>query len=116
MDLETLEGICRSFPAVESEIKWRSDLVFMIGKKMFCMIDLDSPVYAVSFPVPAEDFEELSQQMYFRPAPYFGRYNWVMLDDISKMKKSDWQQFLQSAYEIVSEKLSVKKKKELGLI
>ena len=87
----------------------------MVGRKMFCMIDLEGPPNAVSFKVPDEDFEALSQQMYFRPAPYFGRYNWVMIDDMSKMNIREWKSMLKKSYDLVLEKLPAKTRLNLDL-
>lgn len=105
MDIDTLQEIAGSFPAAESEIKWKSDLVFMVARKMFCQIDLESPTLATCFKVPEEDFETLCSRPGFRKAPYFGRYGWVMVEDVSSLKPKEWRAFLGVSYGLVRKKL-----------
>ena len=69
MDIEAVEKICNALPCANSEIKWKSDLVFMIAKKMFCVVDLDAMPASVAFKVPDEDFEEQAAAEYFIPPP-----------------------------------------------
>ena len=54
MSIQTIENICGSFKHVEQEIKWKSDLVFMISRKMFCLINLEAVPPTVAFKVEAE--------------------------------------------------------------
>ena len=51
----------------------------------------------------------------FKPAPYVAKYKWVLIEDISKMKKSEWKKYLQQSYELVKNKLSARLRKQLGL-
>ncbi len=113
MDLPTLESIALSFPGVEKEIKWKSDLVFMVGHKMFFVIDLEGPPHSASFKVADEDFEELAATAHFRPAPYFARHHWVMIDNVSKARIAEWKQYIETSYGLVYEKLPPKKKGEI---
>jgi len=114
MELEIIEQICFGFPNVESEIKWKSDLVFMIAKKMFCVIDLESIPNSIAFKVPDNDFEELASTNYFKPAPYFAQHNWVTLIEPNKISKKDLQNHLQTSYELVKAKLGKKALRSLN--
>ena len=114
MDIPTLETIALSLPGVEKEIKWKSDLVFMVGSKMFFVIDLEGPPHSASFKVEEDQFEELAATTYFRPAPYFAKHHWVMIEDISKAKISNWKEFIETSYRLVFDKLSAKKKAEIA--
>ncbi len=69
MNIESLRKICTSLPAVTEDIKWGNDLAFSIGDKMFCVASLESP-FTCSFKVRDDEFEELSNQNGFMPAPY----------------------------------------------
>ncbi|RZJ31991.1 MAG: hypothetical protein EOO48_00375 [Flavobacterium sp.] len=115
MDVEEIQNICNSFPMTEAEMKWRSDLVFMIGRKMFCMVDLQPAPPVVSFKVPDEDYETLSNEPGFKPAPWFGKNKWVAVTDNNVLGRRDWQRYLRQSYDLVVMKLSLKSKKELGL-
>ena len=52
--------------------------------------------------------------MYFKPAPYFVKHNWVMIEDITKMRIFEWNSFVRKSYDSVFHKLSEKKNKEIG--
>ena len=107
--------ICRQMPAVKEDIKWGHDLVFSIGGKMFCVAGLDQSPTTASFKVKDEEFEEMCNRPGFKPAPYVAKYKWVWIEDINKMKKTDWKKYLQQSYNLVKNKLSSKLKKQLGL-
>ena len=116
MNIEDIQSICREMPAVKEDIKWGHDLVFSIGEKMFCVVGLEQSPTTASFKVTDEEFDEMCNRPGFKPAPYVAKYKWVWIENIDKMKQSDWKKYLQQSYELVKEKLPAKKRKELGLI
>ena len=116
MNIEDIQTICRQLPAVTEDIKWGHDLVFSIGGKMFCVVGLEQSPTSASFKVTDEEFEEISNWPGFKPAPYVAKYKWVGIEDINRMKKTDWKKYLQQSYALVKNKLPAKLKKELGLI
>jgi predicted DNA-binding protein (MmcQ/YjbR family) len=59
--------------------------------------------------------EEICHWPGFKPAPYVARYKWVWIEDIHKMKKTDWGKDLQQSYELVKNKLPLKLRKQLDL-
>lgn len=113
MDIETMRSICQAFPGVTEDVKWEHDLVFSVGLKMFCVIGLDENPVSASFKVKDEEFEELSNRPGFKPAPYVARYKWVLLEDISLLKKSALETYIKQSYELVKAKLPAKIRKEL---
>ena len=115
MNIEQIQQICKALPGVTEDIKWGQDLVFSIGGKMFCVIGLDQDPTSASFKVKDDEFEEMSSRPGFKPAPYVAKYKWVWVEDIRKMKKGEWEKYLKQSYQLVSEKLPVKVKKQLGL-
>jgi predicted DNA-binding protein (MmcQ/YjbR family) len=115
MNIETIREICHELTATTEDIKWEHDLVFSVGTKMFCVVGLDQTPTSVSFKVPEEQFEEISNQVGFKPAPYTARYHWVLIDDISRLKKTTWEKHLQQSYQLVQEKLTIKLRKQLGI-
>ena len=115
MDVESIQSICRKLPAVTEDIKWGADLVFSVGGKMFCVVGLEQSPTTASFKVTDEEFEEMSSRPGFKPAPYVAKYKWVWIEDINKMKKTEWTHYLKQSYELVKEKLSAKIKKQLHL-
>ena len=116
MNIEEIQTICRQLPGVTEDIKWEHDLVFSVGSKMFCVVGLDESPTTASFKVTDEEFEEISNWPGFKPAPYVAKYKWVKIEDINKMKKAEWKKYLQQSYELVRDKLSLKLRKQLGLL
>ena len=115
MTIEDLQALCKKKKAVTEDIKWEHDLVFSVGGKMFLVIGLDQTPVTASFKVSDEEFEEMCSKPGFKPAPYVAKYKWVYVDDINRMSSKEWSQYLSKSYDLVKEKLTVKKKKELGL-
>jgi predicted DNA-binding protein (MmcQ/YjbR family) len=115
MNIEDLQAICRELSSVTEDIKWEHDLVFSIGGKMFCVVGLDQSPTSASFKVTDEEFDEISSRPGFKPAPYVAKYKWVLIEDITKMKKADWKRYVKQSYDLVKDKLSTKLKKQLGL-
>jgi predicted DNA-binding protein (MmcQ/YjbR family) len=115
MNIEDLQNICKTLPAVTEDIKWGHDLVFSIGAKMFCVVGLDQSPVSASFKVRDEEFDEMSNREGFKPAPYVAKYKWVLIDDINKMNKKEWKHYTRQSYDLVKDKLSAKIKKQLNL-
>jgi predicted DNA-binding protein (MmcQ/YjbR family) len=113
MDIDWLRKFCSSLPGTTEDIKWGNDLCFLVGEKMFCVVGLDHPQKVV-FKVPDEVFEELSTTEGFVPAPYLARAKWVMVQDIGRLSKKEWQEYIQQSYTLIRRKLSKKLQKELG--
>ena len=115
MNIEDIQNICKTLPAVTEDIKWGNDLVFSVGGKMFCLAGLNQSPTTASFKVTDEEFDEMCDREGFKPAPYVAKYKWVWMDDISRMNKSEWKKYVKQSYDLVKEKLSNKIKKELGI-
>jgi predicted DNA-binding protein (MmcQ/YjbR family) len=113
MTLEEIQSICRKLKGVTEDIKWGHDLVFSVGGKMFCVAGLDQSPTTASFKVTDEEFEEIASWPGFKPAPYVAKYKWVWIEDINKMKKTDWKKYLAQSYDLVKAKLPAKLKKQI---
>jgi len=116
MNIEDIREICHTLIGTTEDIKWEHDLVFSVGTKMFCVVGLDQTPTSASFKVLDNEFEEISNRSGFKPAPYLAKYKWVLIDDITRMKKSEWEKYIQQSYNLVQEKLSAKLRKQLGII
>jgi predicted DNA-binding protein (MmcQ/YjbR family) len=114
MNIDFLRQFCTSLPAVTEDIKWGHDLCFSVGGKMFCVTSLEPP-FTVAFKVADEEFEELSQQEGFMPAPYMARAKWVLVTDASKLKRKEWENYIRQSYELIKAKLTRKLRKDLKL-
>jgi predicted DNA-binding protein (MmcQ/YjbR family) len=114
MNIEVLRKICSSLPAVTEDVKWGNDLVFSVGDKMFCVASLEPP-FSCSFKVPDDEFDELSNQNGFMPAPYMARAKWVLVTDPANLNKKQWQEYIKQSYELVKIKLTKKLREKLGI-
>ena len=115
MDIDAIRNICKALPSVTEGIKWRNDLCFMVGGKMFCVICLNTPC-SVSFKVTDEEFDEISTSHGIIPAPYAARYKWISVEDVNRFSKKQWNDFITQSYNLVKAKLSRKKIAQLGNI
>lgn len=104
MDIESLRALCSQFPHVTEDIKWGNDLCFCIGDKMFCVAGLQTPT-SVSFKVKDEEFDEMSSRPGIEPAPYVARYKWVLVTDLDKLNKKQWEHYVRQSYDLVKSKL-----------
>ena len=109
-----LREICASLTAVTEDVKWGNDLVFSVGDKMFCVASLELP-FSCSFKVPDDEFDELSNQNGFMPAPYMARAKWVLVTDPSSLNKKQWELYIKQSYELVKIKLTKKLREKLGI-
>src|SRR5262245_43655583 len=114
MNVEMLRKICSSLPAVTEDVKWGNDLVFSVGDKMFCVASLEPP-FSCSFKVLDDEFDELSNQQGFTPAPYMARAKWVLVIDPSKLNRMEWEKYIKQSYELVKSKLTKKLRDKLGI-
>lgn len=113
MNIEDIRNICLSLPHVTRDIKWGNDLVFSIGGKMFCVAGLNQVPTTASFKVTDEEFDEMASRPHFKPAPYVAKYKWVFIEDITKMRRKDWERYLKQSYQLVRDKLPAKLRKQL---
>lgn len=83
MNGDTVRALCADWPGVDDGVKWGNDLVFTVGGRMFCVLDLgkgDGKAGRLSFKVDIERFLEYTDLPGIQPAPYLARAQWVSLD------------------------------------
>ena len=81
---------------------------------MFCAASLEPP-FTCSFKVKDEEFEELSNQNGFMPAPYIAKAKWVLVTDPYKLSKKEWEKYIKQSYELIKIKLTKKLRQKLGI-
>lgn len=114
MNIETLREFCLSLPAATEDVKWGSDLCFSVAGKMFCVAGLDGPFH-VCFKVGDEEFDEMGNSAGMRPAPYLGRYKWVLVEEQESLSRAEWERYLSMSYDLVRAKLPKKIARQHGL-
>jgi len=102
-------------PGVTEDIKLGEHLCFNVGGKSFVFTSPDRVPVSASFKVPDEDFEEITTREGIIPQPYIARYKWVLVDDINRLSKKEWEFYLKQSYTLIAAKLPAKIKKQLGL-
>jgi len=102
VNVDTIRDFCLAFPRATEKLQWGDDLCFKIGGKIFTIVGLDNP--RLCFKCTPETFAELIEREDIRPAPYVGRYKWVMLDRIDAVDWEELRELIQRPYEMVAAK------------
>lgn len=113
MNLEELRKFSLSLPHVNEDIKWGNDLCFLVGDKMFCVINIGG-IFGASLKVTSEEFEILTEREGVEPAKYLARYKWISVKEENALSEKEWQRLIEQSYQLVKSKLPKKKLKELG--
>lgn len=113
MNLNKAKAFCRSLPGAEEDIKWESNLVFSIGKKMFAVTGASDDADGISFKVDDDRFLELTDRPGIIPAPYLARARWVKVNDMKAVSDAEVAALLKRSYELVFAKLSKKLQREI---
>ena len=107
MDVDSIRDHCLSFPLATENLQWDDDLCFKVGGKIFTIVSLDDP--RLCFKCVPQTFAELIEREHIRPAPYVGRYNWVMLDRLEALPWDELRELIRQSYEMVAAKAPKKK-------
>src|SRR5271168_1617129 len=114
MNVDSIREYCLSFPGAAEKLQWGDDLCFKVRGKIFAILWLDNP--RLCFKCTPETFSELIEREDTRPAPYVGRYKWVMLDRLDALLWDELRELIRQSYEMVLAKAPRKKgKKRRGL-
>ena len=68
----------------------------------FAILGLD--ILRLCFKCAPETFAELIEREDIRPAPYVGRYKWVLLDRLDALPDGELRELIQQSYEMVAAK------------
>jgi predicted DNA-binding protein (MmcQ/YjbR family) len=107
MNVDSVRAFCLSFPLATENLQWGDDLCFKIGGKIFSIVSLDNP--RLCFKCAPETFAELIEREDVHPAPYVGRYKWVMLDRLDAVPWNELQELIRQSFEMVAAKAPKKK-------
>lgn len=107
MNVDTIREFCLGFLQAKENLQWGDDLCFKIRGKIFAMVGLDNP--RLCFKCTPQSFAELIEREDIRPAPYVGRYKWVMLDRLDAVPWDELRELIQQSYEMIAAKAPGKK-------
>lgn len=102
MNVDEIRRYCLAFPDASENMQWGDDLCFKIRAKIFAIVSLDNP--RMCFKCTPDAFAELVEREDIHPAPYVGRYRWVMLDRLEALSKGELTDFIRQSYEMVAAK------------
>jgi predicted DNA-binding protein (MmcQ/YjbR family) len=118
MNADTLRRLVGHWPGVTEDIKWGNDLVFSVGGKMFCVLDIAPPTAGgsgrLSFKVGPERFLEFTDRPGIIPAPYMARAHWISLTRPDALPRTERDALIRGSYERVRATLTKKAQRELG--
>ncbi len=104
MTVDEIREYCIAFPGATENLQWGDDLCFKIGGKIFATVALTAVPQKVCFKCTPETFAELIEREDIRPAPYVGRYKWVILDRLDALSNTDLKMLIRLSYEMVAAK------------
>jgi predicted DNA-binding protein (MmcQ/YjbR family) len=110
MNADSIREYCLSFPHATENLQWEDELCFKVDGKIFTILGLDSVPQHLCFKCSPEKFAELCELEDIRPAPYVGRYKWVLLDRLDALRDAELENCIRQSYEMVSSKAKVKSK------
>jgi len=102
MNVDAIREFCLAFPAATENLQWGDELCFKVSGKIFLMLGLDNP--RLCFKCTPDSFAELIERENIRPAPYVGRYKWVMLDRMDALRWDALRDLIRASYEMVAAK------------
>ena len=91
-------------------MQWGEDLCFKVAGKIFAILSLGSVPQGLCFKCMPDKFVELCEQEGISPAPYVGRYKWVLLESLDVLGDGQLEDLIRQSYEMVAAKSKHKAK------
>ncbi len=104
MNVDKIREYCLALPEATENLQWGDDLCFKIRGKIFTTVALTAVPQKVCFKCTPERFAELTEREDIHPAPYVGRYNWVILDRLDALRDDELEDLIQQSYEMAAAK------------
>jgi len=111
MNIESLRKFCLSFPDATEKLQWGEELCFKVSGKIFAMVGLGAVPQTLTCKCDPEAFAEMTEREGIVPAPYVGRYKWVMLEHLDALREGELKELIAKSYDLVSAKTKPKTKK-----
>jgi predicted DNA-binding protein (MmcQ/YjbR family) len=104
MNVDDIRAYCIAFSQATENLQWGDDLCFKVRGKIFCTVALNAVPQKVCFKCRPETFAELIEREDIHPAPYVGRYKWVILDRLDALSNPELKELIRQSYEMVATK------------
>ena len=111
MKLDSIRKYCLSFPEATENLQWGEELCFKVRGKIFAMIALGGVPQSIMFKCAAEKFSELLEREGVEPAPYVGRYKWILLRSLDTLPERELQELIRESHDMVVAKAAVPSRK-----
>jgi predicted DNA-binding protein (MmcQ/YjbR family) len=109
-DVDWIRKLCLSLPDVTEDMPWADDLCFKVRGKIFTgMVLSDGRFPRITLKCAPETFHDLLETDGISPAPYVGRYNWVMLANPNVLPAIKLDDLIRQSYDLVAMKAPKKK-------
>jgi predicted DNA-binding protein (MmcQ/YjbR family) len=109
-DVEWLRKLCLSLPDATENLQWGETLCFKVRGKLFATVQLAegklAPIVCKSAP---EQFHELLEIEGISPAPYVGRFQWILLANSNLLPAAETEALIRESYKLVVAKAPKKK-------
>jgi predicted DNA-binding protein (MmcQ/YjbR family) len=109
MNVDSVRAYCLSFPQARENLQWGEDLCFKVAGKIFAISSLGVPP-SLCFKCTPEKFAELCELQGISPAPYVGRYKWVLVENLNVLRDEELEDLIRQSYEMVAAKAKRKSK------
>jgi len=104
MNFDALRALCLSLSDATENLQWEDELCFKVRGKIFAMVSLSRVPQQLIFKCDHAEFLELIENEGVVPAPYVGRYKWVMLDSLGALPGSEIDRCIRKSYAMVAAK------------
>src|SRR5579864_1752827 len=104
MNIDSLRKFCLSFPHAAETLQWGEELCFKVAGKIFVMVGLGSVPQTLVCKCDPERFAEMTEREGIVPAPYVGRYKWVMLEHLDALREVELKELITRSYAMVASK------------
>jgi predicted DNA-binding protein (MmcQ/YjbR family) len=109
-DVEWIRRLCLSLHDSTENLQWGETLCFKVRGKLFAMVALsEGKLYPVVLKSRLDTFHELIEIEGISPAPYVGRYKWVMFANSNVLPASELEALIRQSYHLVVAKAPKKK-------
>ena len=105
--IDWVRAFCLSLPHTTEKVQWVHDLLFCIGGKMYCVLNLEPGLHPtrIAFKCTPEKFAELIEIEGIIPAPYMARNHWVAFTDMDALRPPEIKELIENSYSLVFGKL-----------
>jgi predicted DNA-binding protein (MmcQ/YjbR family) len=110
MNVDSVRAYCLSFPQASENLQWGEELCFKVVGRIFAVLSLGSVPQSLCFKCTPEKFAEVCEQEGITPAPYVGRYKWVLLKRLDALGDREVKDLIRHSYQMVTSKTRSKSK------